>query len=56
MKIMPLVKLDLKKMKALVFSLKINSVNLNSAKSGMMNILLRFKSKEGMLKDGKLIL
>lgn len=56
MKIMSLGRLDLKKMKALLFTLKINSVNLNSAKSGMMNILLRFRSKAGMLKGGKLVL
>jgi hypothetical protein len=29
-------------------------MNLNSAKFGVMNITLRFKSKAGMLKDGKL--
>lgn len=51
-----LVRLDLKKMKALLFSLRINSVNFNLAKPGTMNILLRFRSKAGMLKDGKLIL
>lgn len=51
-----LVRLDLKKMKALLFTLKISSVNSNSAKPGMMNILLRFRSKAGMLKDGNLIL
>lgn len=53
---MSLVRLDLKRMKALLFSLKSNSVSLNSAESGMMNILLRFRSKAGMLKDGKLVL
>lgn len=51
-----LVRLDLKKTKALLFSLRINSVNFNLAKPGMMNILLRFKSKAGMSKYGKLIL
>lgn len=50
-----LVRLDLKKMKALLFIWKVNSVNFNSAKLGTMNILLRFRSKAGMLKDGKLI-
>lgn len=54
--LLSLVKLDLKKMKALLFTLKINSVNVNSAKSGTMNILLRFRSKAGMLKGGELIL
>lgn len=52
--LMSLVKLDLKKMKALLFTLKINFVNVNSAKFGIMNILLRFRSKAGMLKDGEL--
>ena len=52
---MSLVRLDLKKMKILRCMLKINFVNLNSAKSGVINILLRFRSKTGMLKDGKLI-
>lgn len=51
---MSLVRLDLKKMKALLFILKDSSVNFNSANPGEMNILLRFRSKAGMLKDGKL--
>lgn len=54
--LMSLVRLDLKKIQTLLFILKINSVNFNSAKPGIMNILLRFRSKAGMLKDGKLIL
>lgn len=50
------VRLDLKKIPVWLFSLKINYRTINSAKSGMMNILLRFRSKAGMLKDGNLIL
>lgn len=52
--LMSLARLDLKKMKAWLFSLRINSVNLSSTKCGVMNILLRFRSKAGMLNNGKL--
>lgn len=50
------VRLDLKKIAVWLFILKVNYVTINSTKSGMMNILLRFRSKAGMLKDGNLIL
>lgn len=45
------VRLDLKKIPVWLFSLKINYMTINSTKSGMMNILLRFRLKAGMLKD-----